>query len=131
VPSVTVVAALIRRGRRLLLTRREAGAHLAGKWEFPGGKVEPGESLEAALVREIQEELNVEVEVGPLRAHYRHRYPETEVDLHFFECRIREGEPHNGNAARLGWFLGEEVARLDVPEANRRLLAILNPQRLS
>src|ERR1700744_6143582 len=71
-----VSAALIFHGGKLLISRRPAQAHLGGLWEFPGGKREPGETFEACLVREIREELGVEVSVGKLFAEVRHDYPE-------------------------------------------------------
>ena len=70
---ILVVAAVIRRGDELLVTRRKEDAARGGKWEFPGGKVEPGEGEPAALVREIDEELGCAVEVGPLLARHRQR----------------------------------------------------------
>ena len=77
--TALVVAAVIRRGSRVLIARRRDGAERGGQWEFPGGKVEPGEGEPAALVREIDEELGCAVEVGPLLARHRHRYPDLEV----------------------------------------------------
>lgn len=123
--ATTVVAAIIRRGKRLLLTRRSNGVHLGGQWEFPGGKVEPNESLESALSREIQEELGVEIEIGQLVMECTHRYPERTVHLHFFESRIKAGEPDKRSAAALGWFLPGELGRLDYPEGNRQLIELL------
>jgi 8-oxo-dGTP diphosphatase len=119
--KLTVVAAIIRRNGRLLLAQRPEGVHLAGQWEFPGGKVETGESHEAALGREITEELGVTIETGPLYFVSEHQYPERAVHLHFFECRITEGEPEARSAVRLGWFRPEELSGLELPEANKRL----------
>ncbi len=120
--TITVVAAIIRRNGRLLLTQRPGGVHLPRQWEFPGGKVEPGETHEAALKREIAEELGITVEVGPLSVVSAHQYSERAVHLHFFECRITAGEPAARSALRLGWFAPEELNSLDVPEANRELV---------
>ena len=90
---VRVVAALITSdgGRRVLVQQRPAGKHLGLLWEFPGGKVEPGESDDCALRREAREELGVDVEVGPERFHTRHAYPEFEVDLYVYQARIVGG----------------------------------------
>ena len=120
--KLTVVAAVIRRNGRLLLAQRPEGVHLPGQWEFPGGKVETGESHEAALRREITEELGVTIEAGPLYMVSEHQYPERTVHLHFFECRITAGEPEAHSAVRLGWFRPEELSELDLPEANRGLV---------
>ena len=125
---ITVVVAIIRRNGRLLLTQRPEGVHLAGRWEFPGGKVEPGESHETALVREIAEELGVTIEAGPLYIATPHQYPDRAVRLHFFKCRITEGEPEAHSAIALGWFTPEELKRLDLPEANRELVKKLQAE---
>src|SRR5215207_18276 len=88
--SIVVSAAVIERDDAFLLTRRASDAHLGGRWEFPGGKVEPGETLAATLVREIREELGCGVEVGELLLTARHAYPEVHVELHFFSARLTE-----------------------------------------
>ncbi|MEY2668695.1 MAG: hypothetical protein RJA59_1333, partial [Pseudomonadota bacterium] len=85
---VLVVAAVIRRDGRILVTRRHPHADRGGQWEFPGGKVEPGEDEAAALVREIREELDCEVTVGALLARTTHRYPDLEVELAFYACTL-------------------------------------------
>lgn len=129
-PIVTVAAAIIRRDGRFLLTERPEGVHLGGRWEFPGGKVEPGESLESALVREVAEELGITVEAGRLYMETTHRYPEREVHLHFFECRIATGTPETHSATALGWFRPEELSRLNLPEANAELVKRLQTEEL-
>ena len=123
---VRVVAALIRAGDRFLLTQRLEDTHLGGLWEFPGGKVEEGESLETTLRREIQEELGVKVEVGRPYLEQTHQYPDRRVHLHFFECRILEGSPECRQAAALMWARPEEMAGLELPEANRELVRKLH-----
>ena len=125
---VTVAAALIRDGDKFLLTKRFEDAHLGGLWEFPGGKVEEGESLEDALIREIREELGVEIEIGPLYFTQAHQYPGRLVHLHFFECRILEGTPVCRKAAGLIWVRSKEMAQLEIPEANRPLVRKLKAE---
>jgi 8-oxo-dGTP diphosphatase len=124
-PVVEVVAAVIRRGARHLVTRRAPGKHLAGLWEFPGGKRHPGESLEAALRRELDEELGVEARVGQRLAVVPWAYPERRVVLHFFECTIGQQPvtPREGQPAR--WVTRAELARLDFPPADAALIAQL------
>jgi 8-oxo-dGTP diphosphatase len=110
---VRVVAALIAsdQGRRVLVQQRPAGKRRALLWEFPGGKVEPGESDPAALRREIREELGVELDVGPERFHTRHVYPDLEVDLHVYRAAILSGTPHP-----LGGQVLREVALSELRE---------------
>lgn len=87
--SVRVVAAVVRRGEEILLTQRPPGGALGLEWEFPGGKIEPGESVEAALVREIHEELGVDARAGEVMLVHRHRYAHgLEVELTFVACTL-------------------------------------------
>ena len=87
-PITEVSAALIFRDGKLLITQRHAEAHLGGLWEFPGGKREPDETFEQCLVREIREELGVEISVGELFESVTHAYPEKTVHLKFFVCHL-------------------------------------------
>src|SRR5262249_60552535 len=89
---------------RYLITRRRGGSHLAGMWEFPGGKREPGESLENALRRELTEELSASFEVGPRVETVRWEYPERTVVIHFYRCRLQSGtiEPRESQAMEGG-----------------------------
>jgi len=91
-PPVIVSAAVLFEGGRVLLTRRMKGAHLAGFWEFPGGKVEEGEDPEDALVRECREECGIEIEVDDILDVTFHRYEEKDVLLLFYRCRLVSGE---------------------------------------
>src|SRR2546425_7387498 len=88
-PSVEVAAGLVFRDGKLLITQRHTDAHLGGLWEFPGGKREAGESFEECLVRELREELGIEVEVGNLIENINHEYPDKAVHLRFFRCQWR------------------------------------------
>ncbi|MFA6546926.1 MAG: (deoxy)nucleoside triphosphate pyrophosphohydrolase, partial [Limisphaerales bacterium] len=91
--SIEVSAGLVFRAGRLLITRRPAGGHLAGLWEFPGGKREPGESFEECLRRELHEELGVDVLVHDEIERITHSYPEKSVHLRFFRCTLAEASP--------------------------------------
>jgi 8-oxo-dGTP diphosphatase len=126
---VTVVAAIIRRQGKILITRRREGAHLGGLWEFPGGKVENDESLRSALIREIGEELGVQVRVGDEFLTVEHQYPARTVKLHFFNCTIEHGEPHMVDVADLRWIPAIELEQFDFPEADRELIAKLRTSR--
>jgi 8-oxo-dGTP diphosphatase len=123
---VQVVAAVIRRAGRILITRRHGHAERGGQWEFPGGKVEPGESEEGALRREILEELGCDVAVGRLLARTEHRYPDLAVELAFFACEIPAGtEPRLIGAAAMHWAEPDRLADHDFCEADRPVLAVL------
>jgi mutator protein MutT len=106
------------------MARRLKGTHLEGLWEFPGGKVDPGESLEACLTRELAEELGVDSRVGGLRWSTTHDYPAKRVVLHFYECTIA-GEPRPLLGQELRWVSASELASLPVPEADAGLVALL------
>ncbi len=119
---IEVSAALIFHQGRLLITQRQAAAHLGGLWEFPGGKREPGESFEACLVREIHEELAVEIAVDELFEEVTHAYPEKTVHLKFFICRLLKGEPQAIGCAAFHWATKEELANFEFPAADLKLL---------
>jgi mutator protein MutT len=123
--SVQVSAALIFRDGKLLIAQRPAKAHLGGLWEFPGGKREPNESAEQCLVREIREELGVEISVGELVETVTHAYPEKTVRLKFFLCRLVRGEPQPVECAAVKWVSREELAAHQFPEADSELLVKL------
>jgi 8-oxo-dGTP diphosphatase len=123
---VRVVAAVVRRDGRILVTRRHGHAERGGQWEFPGGKVEPGESEPQALVREIGEELDCAVVVGPLVAQTSHRYPDLEVELAFYACVLAPGsEPRLVGAAAMEWAEPGQLERYDFCEADRPVLPAL------
>lgn len=126
--SLRVVAAAIRDDRgRLLLQERPAHKHHGGQWEFPGGKVETGESRRAALFREIAEELGLMLEEQAMSpAGSAAREPsETApgIVLFLYNCPVWQGEPEGREGQRWGWFDAAEAARLDMPPLDRVLLA--------
>ncbi len=129
---VEVSAALIFRDGKLLITRRHANSHLGGLWEFPGGKREAGESFEQCLIREIREELGVDIAVGELFEEISHDYPEKSVHLKFFICRLLSGEPQPLDCAGVKWVAKTELAGFEFPAADARLLQKLKekPQAL-
>jgi mutator protein MutT len=119
---ISVAAAIIRRNQQLLLTRRKADVHLPNLWEFPGGKVEPGESLRAALQRELREELGIHADVLDEFYATTHHYPSRSVDLHFFNCTIIDGEPRAIEVAEFRWVNCTDLASYEFPEADRELV---------
>ncbi|MEY4918405.1 MAG: Mutator MutT protein [Verrucomicrobiota bacterium] len=122
---IEVSAALILHGGRLLITQRHAKAHLGGLWEFPGGKLEPGETFEQCLVREIREELGVEISVGELFEEVHHDYPEKSVHLKFFICQLISGTPQPLDCAAVKWIGKSELPTHEFPAADAQLLTKL------
>ena len=120
-----VVCAVLQRGERVLLCERAEGSHLAGHWEFPGGKVEPGEARAAALEREIAEELGCTVRATEELVAIEHCYPELAIRLHPIRCVLVNGEPAALEHRSLGWFLPSEWPALDLAEADRKVAAQL------
>ena len=125
---VVVAAAVIEENGRFLLTRRLEGTHLAGRWEFPGGKCEPGETHQQALARELEEELAVGVAVGPRILITTHAYDERTVALHFYRTRLL-GTPRPQLGQAMRWASREELGQLDLPEADAALIGMLTRER--
>lgn len=128
---IPVAAGFLRKGDEVLIGQRPENHSLAGLWEFPGGKIEPGESPEMALKRELEEELGIEAEVGRLRLAASHSYGEVNILILFFEILYWKGEPKPKHHMKLEWTLPERLHEKAIPEANRkmldRLLAALRP----
>lgn len=122
---VAVAIALVWRDGRLLVTRRAEGAHLAGFWEFPGGKLAEGETPEACAVREVLEETRVRVEPRSRREPIVWAYPERRVTLHPVTCDWLAGDGECVEVAELTWRLPSELAALSFPPANAALVASL------
>lgn len=110
---------------RLLVTRRLEGTHLAGLWEFPGGKCEPGESHEACLRRELNEELGVDADVGGEILATEHAYPDRLITLHFRWCRLK-GEPRPQLGQELRWIARADLKSLALPPADDELVDLLS-----
>jgi len=127
--QIEVSAALIFRAGQLLITQRHAHSHLGGLWEFPGGKREAGETFEQCLVREIREELGVEISVGELFAEIHHAYPEKSVHLKFFLCTLPAGEPQPLDCAAVKWILRTQLDAHEFPAADAQLLEKLKSPR--
>jgi 8-oxo-dGTP diphosphatase len=123
---VLVVAALIARQGEVLVARRKQAGERAGLWEFPGGKVEPGEGERAALARELREELGVRVQVGELYARLEHIYPDLQVELALYRARLHDNEePRPLIAEELRWVPLRELPALPFCEADVPVLTRL------
>ena len=121
----TVAVGILSRDRRVLVSRRRPGRHLEGTWEFPGGKVEPGESPPAALGRELREELHMSPGQSILLHRNEHAYPDRIIELLFYLCLDVEGEPRAAEGQELRWVRLDELRKLPTPPANRDLIELL------
>jgi mutator protein MutT len=121
VTRILVVAAVIEQTDRFLITRRQDGVHLAGFWEFPGGKVADGESHAAALRREIREELDAGVVVRDLVLETSHEYPDRIVTLFFYRCDLI-GTPRPLIGQEMAWVARSELLSLSFPPADDELI---------
>ena len=118
-----VTAGILTDAGRVLICQRRAGTRFGLKWEFPGGKVEDGESPEACLHRELLEELSVRAEVGPEIYRTAHQYPDGfAVRLLFYRILRYAGSPVNRAFERIVWVQQEELAGYDFLEADRELV---------
>jgi 8-oxo-dGTP diphosphatase len=116
---------------KLLACLRPAGKHLAGKWEFPGGKVDPGESQEAALTRELQEELGISVQVGSALRPVVWSYQKQWIRLSPYYCRILQGDPQPLVHEQLTWCAPADFGSLLWADADQPILReILDQMRL-
>src|SRR5215471_14524364 len=122
---IDVAAGLVFRRGKLLIAQRKAGAHLAGLWEFPGGKREPDETFEECLRRELREELGIEVIVNELIESLTHAYPEKTVHLKFFRCQWQHNEPQPLGCMAFKWVPASELDAHSFPAADARLLKIV------
>ena len=121
--SFTVVAAVIRDERgRILLARRPEGRHMAGLWEFPGGKIKPGEAPEAALRREIDEELGLDIDAVKPVTFAVHEEDGLRILLLFFSAAIRKGVPMAREGQEIAWVPASELTSYDTPPADAAIV---------
>ena len=125
---IEVAAGLVFRDGQLLITQRPVGGHLAGLWEFPGGKREAHETFDQALHRELMEELAIEVDVQEVVESITHDYPEKSVHLKFFRCAWRRHEPQVLGCPAFRWVRVEELDGFEFPAADARLLRRLRSE---
>ncbi|MBI2900501.1 MAG: A/G-specific adenine glycosylase [Planctomycetes bacterium] len=129
VPHYEIAVGVCRKAGRILVSRRREDAMLGGLWEFPGGKIRPGESPERALAREFAEEVGLRIAVGPKIVTVPHRYSHFSVNLHAYECRHAAGRPRALDCAEVRWVRPAELKKLAFPAANRRILQTLKGDR--
>jgi len=126
-----VAGALIDEQGRVLIAARPPGKHMAGRWEFPGGKIADGESPQAALHRELREELGIEVHQCRLEMSLVHAYPDREVELLFHVVEAWSGTPASLDGQALRWVPLERLDREDILEADLPFIHALQRQRSS
>jgi A/G-specific adenine glycosylase len=124
-PHYTVTAAIIQRNGHVLIAQRPAEGLLGGLWEFPGGKLEPGEDLVGCLQREIREELRVEIGVRGALGVYRHAYTHFRVTLHAFHCTLEKGEPQITVHSDLRWAAPADLPAYPMGKIDRRIASQL------
>ncbi len=122
---LVVAAALYDSEGRVLIAQRPQGRHQAGRWEFPGGKVAPGEAESAALVRELREELGIEVSVSRPFMRLRHSYPDRSVELSLWIIERFAGTPRGLDGQQLRWVAPADLGRQDLLEADRPFVEAL------
>lgn len=122
---IPVVAGFMKKGPLILVGQRPETHSLAGQWEFPGGKIESGESPEKALERELQEELGIEAVIGDLKLSCTHNYGDTNILLLFYEVKYWKGEPKTKHHLMLEWIHPSDLGKKNIPEANRKILGRL------
>ena len=123
-PTITVVAAVVEEDDAFLVTRRPDGVHLAGLWEFPGGKIDPAESHTDALRREMREELGADVDVLDLVFETTHAYPERTVALYFYRCVLKQ-RPRPLLGQEMQWIRRSKLSTLGFPPADEELIRLL------
>jgi len=123
-----VVAALIWQGDRFMICQRPAHKARGLLWEFVGGKTEPGESMEEALIRECQEELGITVAVGGIFTQVVHEYPDILIRLTLFHCTVAEGIPQLLEHNALTWIHPSEIPNFEFCPADTDILALIQEQ---
>jgi mutator protein MutT len=124
-PHINVTAGLIFQEGNILIAKRPQGYHLAGLWEFPGGKQEPDESLAECLEREIKEELDIEIRVERLFMTVRHEYEKKIVSLHVFECAHLNGNPRGLEGQEIKWVKLSELRQYEFPPPDQEVIGLL------
>lgn len=127
--KIRVAACVIERDGRFLITKRLKHSHLGHLWEFPGGKIEPGETVEDCAIRECKEEIDVDVKPLRLLQELHHDYPEVSVHLYFVLCDFVGGEPKAVYCADWKWVRPEELGQFEFPEADKRIIESLMEQK--
>ena len=124
-PLIVVAAALLREDGKILLQKRPEGRSMAGLWEFPGGKIEAGETLTDCIAREIREELAIEITVGEHLISIEHTYPTFIVTLIVHNCQYLGGTPQPIECDEICWVKPEDLDKYQFPGANSAIIAAI------
>jgi mutator protein MutT len=122
------VAVICDRHGNILIDRRLNKGEMAGLWEFPGGKIEPGETVEACIAREIKEEINLDVKVGDRLILIEHDYPKFKVSLYVHWCEYLGGEPETIECQEIRWVAPKDLGEFTFPEANQAIIDAIQQQ---
>lgn len=122
---LNIPVAVIIEGPKILISQRVPEDSFGGYWEFPGGKVELGETMEQGLIREIQEELGVQIIITRKRMVITHPYPHRTIRLHCYDCQLTSGEPRAIECADWKWVFPQELAAFLFPPASAQLIQSL------
>ncbi len=120
--QITVVGAMIERDGKFLITQRKPTAVLPLLWEFPGGRVEPGETDEYALARELQEEMEIVIAVEQKIMHVQHSYPDYDIDFRVYRCSLISGQIQHRKVYNHHWVKPEELDNFQFPPADQKTL---------
>jgi len=121
---INVTCAIIQEGNKILAVKRAHGMHLAGKWEFPGGKIEPGENAEECILREISEELEIRIEVIKRLQSVEHQYTDKSIQLIPFLCKVQSGQIRLTEHEEYMWISNTNMHILDWAEADMKLIRV-------
>jgi A/G-specific adenine glycosylase len=124
-PRKVIGAAVIWRDGKILIDRRKTGGAMGGLWEFPGGKVEPGETISDCILREIREELGITIAVGEPLITIEHAYDTFVVELHVHHCQHVEGEPQTIECDEIRYVTVDELDQYEFPAANVEIINAL------
>lgn len=126
---IEVTAAILEEGNKIMIARRGQGKHLAGFWEFPGGKIEQGETPEICLIRELKEEFEIDVTIGNYIGESIFEYPEKTIRLKAFTCEIINGKMKLNDHDKIEWIKLEEIANYKLAPADLPLIELYDKAR--
>ena len=119
------VAVINNQQGQILIDRRKESGQMGGLWEFPGGKIEPGETVEECIQREIKEELDIEIAVGDRLITITHNYETFKVTLHIHDCQYISGKPQPLECEEILWVEPEQIDRYQFPAANSKIVSLI------